>query len=419
MWCTILAANRRLPLNGNKKNALNMKMKYFIGVAAFIFICSTAANAQSDTTKKLPVYNIGVFAPMYLDSVFTKTDYKYKDAVPKFIMPAVDFVQGALIALDSMKVGTANVKAFFYDTRSYTQNLSALIKSNKIDSLDLIIGAVKDADYIQLAEFALQKNIPFISATYPNDGGVTGNPFTVIMNSTLKSHCEAIYSYLLQNHGTDLIYLCRQNGTQEDKVSSYFKQLNEQDGKPLLNIQTINTDSVFTTAALQPKLDSNRQCIIIGGSLDENFAKNLASACYNLYPSYPITLIGMPNWDAFSSLYKKDAYENFPIHFTTPYFNNKWDNYSKMLNAAYQKKYKIKPGDMAFKGFEAVYLFTKLFIQHPHDFMSHLNDKNVKVFCDYNFKPVMLVKGTSTPDYFENKHLYFIKILNGAKSKAW
>lgn len=396
-----------------------MKMKYFIGVLAVLLVSSVPLNAQTDSSKNFPTYRVGVFAPMYLDSVFSNNELRYKDAVPKFILPAVDFVQGALIALDSMKMGKENIKAFIYDTKSYSQGLPALIKNNKLDSLDLLIGAVRDADYKQLSDLALQKNIPFISVWYPNDGGVTGNPFTVILNSTLKAHCEAIYSYLLQNHGTDLIYLCRQKGIQEDKVAGYFKQLNEQDGRALLNIQTLETDSVFTTAALQPKLDSNRKCIIIGGSLDENFAKNLASACYELFPSYPITLIGMPNWDGFTSLYKKEMYENFPIHFTTPYFNNKWDNYSKMLTAAYQKKYKIKPGDMAFKGFESMYLFTKLFALHPNDFMSHINDKAVKIFCEYNIRPVTLVKGNPTPDYFENKHLYFVKILNGTKARAW
>lgn len=250
-----------------------MKMKYFIGVLAVLLVSSVPLNAQTDSSKNFPTYRVGVFAPMYLDSVFSNNELRYKDAVPKFILPAVDFVQGALIALDSMKMGKENIKAFIYDTKSYSQGLPALIKNNKLDSLDLLIGAVRDADYKQLSDLALQKNIPFISVWYPNDGGVTGNPFTVILNSTLKAHCEAIYSYLLQNHGTDLIYLCRQKGIQEDKVAGYFKQLNEQDGRALLNIQTLETDSVFTTAALQPKLDSNRKCIIIGGSLDENFAK--------------------------------------------------------------------------------------------------------------------------------------------------
>ena len=74
---------------------------------------------------------------------------------------------------------------------------------------------------------------------------------------------------------------------------------------------------------------------------------------------------------------------------------------------------------MAFKGFESTYLFTKLITKYPGDVMNHLNDKGFKVFSDYNFKPVMLKKEATFPDYFENKHLYFIRLMNGTISKGW
>ncbi len=397
-----------------------MAKKFFVGL--FILFFSTHAfnaNAQTDSSKKMPTYRVAIFAPLYLDSVFSNNTFRYTQGVPKFIAPSVEFIQGAQIALDSMKMGKENVEAFIYDSKSYTKNISYLINNKKLDSLDLIIGSVRDMDYKQLADFALLKNIPFISATHPNDGGITANPFTVIINSTLKAHCEAIYSYLLQNHGTDIIYLCRKKGPQEDKVAAYFKTLNEQDGKPLLNIQLLNTDSAFVYDILKNKLDSNRQSVIIGGSLDESFATGLATACYNLFETYPITLIGMPNWDGFASLQKKNDFDGFPIYFTSPYFNNKWDSYSKMPTSVYLKKYKIKPGDMVFKGFEITYMFTKLLTKYPDDFINRINDKSFKIFCDYNFRPVLLKKENTKPDYFENKHLYFIKLLNGAKSKAW
>ncbi len=397
-----------------------MGKKFIIGLlflATFSF--AFTATAQTDSAKKIPTYRVGIFAPLYLDSVFSNGSFRYKQGFPKFIVPAIEFVQGAEIAFDSMKVGNENVEAFIYDTRAYSKNIAYLIKNKQLDNLDLIIGSVKDADYRYLADFALAKKIPFISATHPNDGGLSGNPYTIIMNSTLKAHCEAIYSYLLQTHGTDNIYFCRKAGTQEDKIAMYFKMLNEQDGKALLNIQTINLDSSITADFFSTKLDSNRQSVIIGASLDESFAKGIALACGNLHKTYPLTLIGMPNWDGFASLYKKDGFEDLPIHFTSPYYNAKWDSYSKMLIAAYGKKFKNKPTDMAFKGFEMAYMFTQLLIKYPNDFIGHINDKAVKVFCDYTIKPILLKKETTKPDYFENKHLYFIRLMNGVKSKAW
>lgn len=386
---------------------------FFMAVFSFISV-----HAQVDSTKRPPV-KVGIFAPLYLDSVFSNNNFRYKQNLPRFIMPAVDFVRGAQLALDSLQAGNDYIEATIYDTKSYTQSVSWLIQNKKLDSLQLIIGSVKDAEYLQLAGFAFQKSIPFISATYPNDAGITKNPFMVVVNSTLRSHCEAIYSYILQKHGTDKIYLCRQPGAQEDMVTAYFKQINEQDGKPLLPIEIINFQNNLTAAFLKTKLDSNENSVLIGASLDETFAGNIAKACADLYRSYPITLIGMPTWDGFASLAKKNEFADFPIYYTSPFFNNRTDDFSKWINDSYKRKYKTYPGDMVFKGFESVYLFTKLSAKYGDDFMNNINDKSMKVISDYNFRPVMLKKDATVPDYFENKHLYFIKLVNGTASKAW
>lgn len=397
-----------------------MYKKFILGgIFLFSVFSSMQLYGQNDSLQKRPVYKVGIFAPLYLDSVFTKSTFKYRQAVPRFIMPAVDFVQGSLIALDSLQAGEDYIDASIYDTKSYTEKIPDLILSKKLDSLQLIIGSVRDEDFAQLAAFALQRNIPFISATFPNVGGVTANPYLVVMNSTLKSHCDAIYSYILQNHGSDKIYLCRQKGRQEDMVASYFKMMNEHDGKPLLPIQVLNMDDNMTTAFLKSKLDSNSKNIIIGGSLDETFAGAIAKAAYDLNKTYPITLIGMPNWDGFSVFHNKKALAGFPVYFTTPFYTEKNDAFSKSLTAAYYNKYKGKPSDMAYKGFESVYLFTKLLAKYPNSFMSRLSDKTEKVFCEYNFRPVKQNDKASVPDYFENKHLYLIKIMNGSISRVW
>lgn len=356
-------------------------------------------------------YKIAVFAPLYLDSVFTENKLRNDKAIPKFVLPALEFVQGARIALDSLALGNERVEAFIYDTKSYTEPLTRVIENRRLDSINLIIGAVKDMEFRQLADFALRKKIPFISATFPNDGGITKNPFLVIMNSTLKVHCEGIYSYILQNHGTDKIYLVKKPGAQEDKIATYFKTLNEQEGRPLLDIQTLTFDSI-SPWALKRRLDSNRNSVIIGGSLNEAFAKNLTDVCYETKNSYPLTLVGMPNWDGFKFFAKAEAYKDFPVYFTTPYYNPRTNALSNMLTDEYGRRYKGRPGDMVCKGFESVYYFTELLTRYPEDAMLHLNDNSLKVFNEYNFRPVQLKEGADA-DYYENKHLYIMRIMNG------
>ena len=389
---------------------MKKSIPFTIGFLLLILSFSFAQQAP------LKTYRVGIFSALYLDSVFSNNEYNYGKKFPKFTQQGLDFVQGAEIALDSLPLPNGNIIATVFDSKASENNIPWLITNHKLDTLDLIIGSVKDIDFIDLAKFAKQKNIPFISATYPNDGGIVDNPFLVIVNPTLRAHCETIYSYLLQSHGTDRIILCRKKGSQEDKIADYFKMINGTEGKPLLNIQTINFEDDFSK--LVNSLDSNRKTIIIGGSLNETFASGLVNVLYPLKGSYPLEIIGMPNWDGFSFL-KKSALKDFPVYYTTAFINNKANAYTKQITQVYSKKFKGVPSDMAYKGFESVYIFARLITRYPDDFMSHLNEYAYKVFNDYNFKAVYVNRKTQIPDYFENKRLYFMKMYNGKSTKAW
>ena len=393
------------------------KMKLLI-ITFFLTAGWSSLLAQTgNANNNLKTYRVGIFAPLYLDSVFNENGYRYGKNFPKFAVQGLDFVQGAQIALDSLPMLANNIDARIFDSKSTSKPVVSLIQNKELDSIDLIIGSVKDQEYFQLANFAKQKNIPFISATYPNDGGITGNPFLVIVTSTLKAHCEAIFSHLLQTNSNDRIYLVKRPGTQENLIAEHFKSINEPDGKPLLKIETISVDGDFSI--IKSKLDSNKNSVFIGGSLNETFAGELAAYSQSISKTYRIKLIGMPNWDGFKAIADNKKLKDFPVYYTTPYFNNKWDAFSKKIKEVYLKKYRGIPSDMTYKGYEAVFVFSKLLSRYPDDFMNHLNEQPYKVFSEYRFKPVFNSKNAEVPDYFENKNLYLIKILNGSSSRAF
>jgi hypothetical protein len=393
-----------------KKNILFLAFVLTVTSSQLLF-------AQNEIAPSAKTYHIAIFAPLYLDSTFSNGQLTSDNSIPRFIMPAVDFVQGAHIALDTLSSNGKSADVNIYDSKSSAQPISWLIKYRKLDNADLIIGSVKDPDYRELADFALQKNIPFVSATYPNDGGVLANPYLIIVNSTLKANCEGIFSYLLQKHGTDKIYLVKRKG--DDRIENYFRTINYSEGKPLLNIRTIMADSTITAYSLMNRIDTSHTAIIIGASLDEDFAKSLADACYAIQKKHPVVLIGMPNWDGFRSLYKKDAYTDFPIRYTTPHYDAKNNSFDSILIKKYFQLYRIKPSDMAYKGFGITWYFVNLLLKYPGEIMSHLNDNELSVFHDYNFRPVYIEKQNQTPDYYENKHLFIMEILNGEIVREW
>jgi hypothetical protein len=255
------------------KLAFRQLWRYFI--LSFIFLLAIGGTqksfAQIKYTPVYKTYRVAIIAPLYLDSVFTGYHLKSENSIPKYTIGGADFVQGAELALDTINLHGNHVEAFIYDSKSIAQPITELIKSGKLDHINLIIGSVKQPEYYQLTQFAFQKNIPFISATYPNDGGIRNNPDLLIANSTLKAHCEGIFSYILQQHGADNIYLIHKKN--ENRISNYFKDINIVDGKPLLKIKEIMLDSSVSPTGLRYLVDTSKPVVIIGASLNQLCSK--------------------------------------------------------------------------------------------------------------------------------------------------
>lgn len=371
------------------------------------------------TSVAQPAVRIAILAPVYLDSTFDASgNYRLGNQPPRYAFPGLEFTEGARLALDTLQATGQALQYFFYDTRSASGSISKLISSHVLDSVQLIIGSVTGTDYQMLAQYAGAMHVPFVSATYPNDGGISANPFLIILNPTLQTHCEGIYHFILKNHPTDQILYVRKSGAMEDRLEAYFKQLNDNNGKPLLPIITINAPDSVSPSLLAQNMDSGRISVIIGGSLDEAFSTSLVKACNTLSTSYPMTLMGMPNWSGIRALQSPEL-RNMPYLVSTGFLNPETDSATPApgMSSRFATLANTKPGDMAYRGYESTYLFTSLLLHYPGNLMSHAADTTFQLYSTYTIKPVFLHAPAGIPDYFENKHVYILRVQNGAVTR--
>jgi hypothetical protein len=384
-------------------------MKKYLFVITLI-ISAAVSKAQEVQNK---TYRIGLFVNLYLDSSFEGHKYKFDKQMPRHILPGLDFTEGALMAADSIN-GGGKFSISVFDIRSAEQNITHLKNDLAFDSLDLMIGAVAGVDYRQLADIAFQKNIPFVSATFPNDGGVTNNPFTIIANSTLPVHCEALYNFILRNFATANIIYLRKKGQQEDRLASYFETYNKGTGNnTLLRWKIISADSI-SSRTFAGSLDSERVNVLIAGSLDERFAVQMINASMSLQKKYDLQLIGMPTWETLKEM-NSPEWKNVPLYYSTAFFNNgssKWIHFTKTFTDSTFGR----PSDLAFKGFDLTYNFCNLLLKYGPELRKNINDKSFRWFLDYDFRPVFN-KTSGRPDYYENKRIYILKKVNGLVSR--
>ncbi|MDB5208293.1 MAG: transporter substrate-binding protein [Flavisolibacter sp.] len=380
----------------------------------FFFLFSLFVIAETALAQNIVRHKIAVFAPLYLDSAFSYSgDYAFNKTFPRFLNAGAEFYQGVQASLDSLQKKGAPLEVFIYDSRSATTTLAQQLKARELDSVEMIIAHTNPTETKLLADVALAKKIPFISATLPNDAGVTANPYFVVLNTSLQGHIEGIYKMLQKNYALDRIILCRKPGQQEDAIKSHFTELARNTVSVPLNIKFVDVGDDFSARLLAAQMDSTKRNIIISGSMEESFGAKLASTLAPLTKSYPILLVGMPTWDNVN--FGRTEFKGLDIVYSAPFFYNRLTPLESRLATDFEKTISSRPTDMYFRGYETMMRFALLLLDTNKDVASNLTRKGNAIFTKFDIQPVFKDKKNMTLDYFENKNLYFIRVSGGAK----
>jgi hypothetical protein len=376
------------------------RLKKAIALLILLLSCSYTNYAQN-TSSSQERKTIIVFIPLEIDGAFNGTDYILgNNNLPKTMLPGLDFYNGVLMAVDSLKKSSATFDIRIIDTKQKNNSLTTLLTDSGLQKPALIISAVTNkADTKLIADFALAQQTPMVSAVFPNDAGVTNNPFFTILNPTLKTQCEAIYNYIQTNFSKNTILYLKKKGATEDYIQNIIVDSNSKTSKSFLNIDV--TDSI-SFADIAPYLDSTKQNILLCGSLKESFGYSIVKLL-NDNPAYKSTIIGMPTWDGEKSF----NVTNVEIIYASPFYFNGNEKLLKQLTAAYKLKYLGRPSDQFFKGFESMLYFTNGLLFKP-----------TPVFNSIKIMPVYNEDNKSQVDYFENKNLYFFRKQNGQIKSA-
>lgn len=392
----------------------------FLFLSVFLFLVKPVSSQDigtPDISMKIP--RIAVFAPIYLDSAYDASgNYRFGKSIPRYLSASLDFYQGLAFALDSLDKEGLHLQVQVYDTKSRT-SIYKLADSGVLDSTDLFIGAVSGSEYLDLATIAKEKKIPFVSVSYPNDGGIRANPYVIIINSRLNTHLLVMYNYILRNHGTNNIIMVRTKNASDDRVTGVFKSLNMASSGPVLNIREVTLNKEITSDAIVPVLDKERENLIICGSLDERFSKLLLSAVAPLSATYKLKLAGMPTWEGLRELESPELKAVPVIYSSTFYDPGQADARISGFVQAYAKATYAYPSESAFRGFEVIYLFAHLLDQYQENSITDkLTDTNYRLLTDFDFKPIYLGKQSTVPDFYENKRIYILQRLNGTLSQV-
>lgn len=358
---------------------------------------------------------VGLFTSLYLDSAFDASgQYKLQNSFPRMAISSLEFYEGAVMAIDSINHSGPKVSMEVFDIQSKTGSIQYLLNNKSIDSLDIIIAQLSGSDYLELAQIAKEKNIPMVSATYPNDGGIRESPMVFIANPKINSHIQVIHNQLFKKWPDANVIWFKRSGSADDKIESQFRDLNAASlYKNKFKSAALNPE--FKIEDMVPFLDTTKTNVLIAGSLDDKFVLQFAKAI-SAYPKKGIIqVIGMPGWDGMKEIQGKN-YAGIPIYFTTSFNIPSGHQWATQVEEKVKSITGVKPSISLIKGFELTYYFVNILSKYGEIKPDIPEAKPFKVLNDFDFRPVKWAPMSATPDYYENKRIYFIRRLNGVST---
>jgi len=366
-------------------------------------------SAQINVPKKS--IRVGLLLPLLLDSAIDQdNNFKFPPKTfPKYLLPGLEFYEGALLALDSLNKKRASVQLVVLDIRAAKQNIQQQLEELTGPPLDLLITHCNATELRIIASYGLKKNIPVVNVNLPNDAGITENPFLVLLNSTLRTQCVALADHLQFQYPKQQVVVFRKMGVLEDRIRSYWEEHNQ----TIKNIKWTYVDlpDSFSLNQLSSKLDTLRPTICVAGTLDEDFGKRMAAQLAILSKQrYKASLFGLPTWDD-SKDFSKPEYRGIEITYCTPYYNALTDSVSQQVQRFFTTYLYARPSDMVLRGFEAVWKYANLLLKYNNNIATQLDSSEFELFRELQIKRVFGKE--KKLDYFENKKLYFLKWQDG------
>lgn len=396
-------ARKKRERNGGGENKSNTETAKPAGLATGKLPTKRKTDLAWPDSKIKKRYKVSVVVPLYLDELVRGESVTFRDKVPEKATAGLAFYQGVKLAADSLKRAGAKLDIYIHDAGSFKESPDMLITNRKLDSIDLIIGAVEQHDIPVLATYARKKKINFVSALTNYDGWVKDNQYFTMLQPSVKSHCEFIIDELSRRFsGQDVTLLYRTSSLADDNAALYM--LNDLYSEVVfhkLQCNTLPSREVFATV-----MDTTKPGIIAIPILDPLYADSLLATLAKYFPTTHFEVFGMPTWNEIPALRKTGSYSNITVNVTHPFkFETGTDSVLlQRVKSNYRKEFGGNPSEMVMRGYETMLWYGTLLRRYGTLFNSEYSDISAAPFTKFRIKPRWDRNGSLL--YLENRNIY-------------
>ena len=294
--------------------------------------------------------------PVFVDTLVEKMPVQISARSEQFI----SFYEGVLLAVDSLKNQGYKVNLKVFDTERSAEKMYTMV--DEIDRFhpDLIIGPVYGSVYKALMDDLTNKNIPVIYPLSSRSEEFGVYPDFIQVNPSMKALTVAMSDWLREEAEEANLVCLNLTGNEVSHSDlediRLFKEYMHRIGS--MNFYDWNTSAV-PLDGLRLQLLPDRENIIILPTTKEAEVSKILPVLSALTDGYRITVVGFPEWQAFTSVDHETYFKLNTKIFTYSYVDNTTEP-AKRFALKYRKYFYTEPNNLAYKAFDMRLYFIEL-----------------------------------------------------------
>jgi len=307
----------------------------------------------SDPSVKKDVYDVALMMHFFLgdvDSINTSDP----PADPSQVYRPFQFLQfyeGFLMAVDSLKKTGLSVRLHVYDVSSDTNGTKKFLLDPELKKMDLMIGLMYNRNFQIVAEFARQNGIPIVSPVSERESQVNQNPVVIKVRPSSKALVPRVAEMIIRQSPDANVVIVRNPQSRFREAADQLQRLCAAG-----NVRAVVTESSLMTDQLQQEPVN----LVVIFSENKSTILDLLTQLNGIKTQYRISVFGLPDWGRIDGL-EVDYLVNLKTHVAAPYFIDYEDKDVKNFIRAFQENLKTDPEPLAFIGFDvATYFLTAL-----------------------------------------------------------
>lgn len=274
----------------------------------------------------------------------------------------VEYYEGFLMAVDSLKKEGVSVDLYTYDTKGKEATLNNILARKEMKNMDIIFGPARSQDIDALATFADKNNIRLVIPFAPKVDQVFKNPHIYQVNTPQSYLYSEVYEHFNRKFsGCNVIFLNASNGDREkDEFIKGMKTGLKENGISYRDFTM--TDNFYDITTV---MDTLRNNIFIPTSGNSTALVKILPQLTQIRrerPDYSMNLFGYPEWQTYTNDYLASFYEIDTYFYSSFYTNNLFPaavNFTQAYRRWYSKDMANIYPKYGMLGYDTGYFFLK------------------------------------------------------------